>query len=154
MHARFVSGSGQTSAGLLVHVTRLALLTLPFSLFLAVSLRLPPGRAGLLWLGTLFLGLACVLSLGLRQGWREPIGPAVIMLYVIALSWLVLGTNGVTDWFLHLARAVLLVVPLGCFAVQCLRLGRPRAAARPAPGQAAGGARGLAAGPGELPALA
>jgi HEAT repeat protein len=121
MHPRFTSGPGQPSAGLLVHLVRLALLLLPFSLFLAVSLRLPPGSAGLSWLGTLFLGLACILSLGLRQGWREPVGPAVIMLYVIALSWLVLGTTGIYDWFLNLAQAVLLVVPLGCFAVQCLR---------------------------------
>jgi HEAT repeat protein len=54
------------------------------------------------------------------QGWREPIGSSVIMLYVIALSWMLLGTVGSDDWFLHLAQAILLVVPLVYFALQCL----------------------------------
>jgi hypothetical protein len=72
-------------------------------------------------LGTLFQLLACGLALFSRPGWREPTGSAVIMLYVIALSWMLLGAVGTNDWFLHLAQAVLLVVPLVYFAAQCLR---------------------------------
>ena len=74
----------------------------------------------LLWLGALFQLLACGLSLFGRQGWREPTGAAIIMLYVIALSWMILGSIDAEDWFLHLAQSILLVVPLVYFAVQCL----------------------------------
>ncbi len=47
-------------------------------------------------------------------------GSTVIMLYVIALSWMLLGAAGSDDWFLHLTDAILLVVPLLHFAMQCL----------------------------------
>jgi HEAT repeat protein len=77
--------------------------------------------ATLLSLGALFQFLACATAFISRQGWREPVGPAVIMLYVIALGWMLMASVGVDDWFLHTCEAVLLVVPLGFFAVQCLR---------------------------------
>src|SRR5262249_41767328 len=70
---------------------------------------------------TLFQVMACVLAVLTRPTWRQPIGSALIMLYVIALSWLLLGAVGLDDWFLHLSQAVLLVVPLGFFALQSLR---------------------------------
>ena len=43
------------------------------------------------------------------------------MLYVIALSWLLVAAVGLDDWYLHACQAVLLVVPLVFFALQCLR---------------------------------
>lgn len=76
---------------------------------------------GLLALGSLFQFLACGLACVSRQNLREPVGPVVIMLYVIALSWMLMASVGADDWFLHMSEAVLLVVPLGFFAVQCLR---------------------------------
>jgi hypothetical protein len=121
MHARFASVSGQPAAGLLGRLARLGLLSLPALLLLIASLRSPDQHATLLWLGAMFQALACLLALATRQGWREPAGPALIMLYVIALAWLLVGTRGGSDWFLHLAQAVLLVVPLAAFANQCLR---------------------------------
>jgi hypothetical protein len=99
---------------------RVCLLLLPVTLLLICSVRGGSASPRLLWLGTLFQLLACGLSLFGRQGWREPTGAAIIMLYVIALSWMLLGTMGTDDWFLHLAQAILLVVPLVYFAVQCL----------------------------------
>jgi hypothetical protein len=121
MHARLASGSGPSSSvGFWLGLTRLGLLFLPVTLLLGASLRRPDG-AGLLWLGTLFQVLACVLTVLTRSSWREPAGPALIMLYVIGLSWLVLASAGENDWYLHLAQAMLLVVPLGIFGVQCLR---------------------------------
>jgi HEAT repeat protein len=99
---------------------RVGLLILPVTLLLICSIRGTSPEPRLLWLGTLFQLLACGLSLFGRQGWREPTGAAIIMLYVIALSWMLLGTLGTDDWFLHLAQAILLVVPLSYFAVQCL----------------------------------
>jgi HEAT repeat protein len=88
---------------------------------LIACLRMPVESRLVLWLGTAFQLLTCLLALISRQTGRELAAPAVIMLYVIALSWLVLGTAGAHDPFLYLAQAVLLVVPLGFFAAQCLR---------------------------------
>ena len=79
------------------------------------------GSSILLGLGSLFQFLACGLSFCSRKGWREPVGPAVIMLYVIGLSWMLVAAVGLDDWYLHTCQAVLLVVPLGFFALQCLR---------------------------------
>src|SRR5205823_5596951 len=52
--------------------------------------------------------------------WHNPVGPSVIVLYVIALGWLWLGSPGFSDWFPHLCQAVLLGVPLLIFAWQTL----------------------------------
>jgi HEAT repeats len=99
----------------------LAILFFPVSLLLIGGLRSSGGEHQLLWLGTLVQGLGCVLLL-LSPGWRsQPAGTPVIMLYVIALSWMLLGAAGLDDWYFHLAQAILLVVPLGFFGVQCLR---------------------------------
>jgi HEAT repeat protein len=112
---------GEGSEGLIVQAFRIGLLFLPGLLLLIVSLRVREATSLVLWLGALAQGLGCILVLWARQPGREPPGPAVIMLYVIALSWLLLGTAGISDWFLHLAEAALLVVPLVFFAAQCLR---------------------------------
>jgi hypothetical protein len=109
------------STSLVFSLGRMAVLVLPAMLLTLGAVRTPGNPNLILWLGALFQFLACVLVFVSRQGWREPVGPAVIMLYVIALSWMLIGAVGVDDWFLHFAQAVLLVVPLGFFAVQCLR---------------------------------
>jgi hypothetical protein len=120
MHAPLPRTTSDKKTGFLLLVGRVLLLLLPLTLLLICSVRGTSHSPRLLWLGTLFQLLACGLSLFGRQGWREPTGAAVIMLYVIALSWMLLGTMGADDWFLHLSQAVLLVVPLVYFAVQCL----------------------------------
>jgi hypothetical protein len=121
MQHRPQSRSRTASAGLLLRAARLVLLVLPTGLLLVICLRVG-GQAGLvLWLGMLAQALGCALAVWTRQAGRQAAGPAVIMLYVIALSWLMLGSVGVHDWFLYLAQAVLVVVPLGFFADQCLR---------------------------------
>jgi HEAT repeat protein len=111
---------GENRTGLLLLIGRACLLLLPLTLLLICSIRGSNTSPPLLWLGTLFQLLACGLSLFGRQGWREPTSAAIIMLYVIALSWMVLGATGSYDWFLHLAQSILLVVPLVYFAVHCL----------------------------------
>src|SRR5579883_3079163 len=120
MHAPLLRASSEKRAGLFSLFGRACLLLLPLTLLLICSIRGNSASPRLLWLGTLFQLLACGLSLFGRLGWREPTSAAIIMLYVIALSWMVLGTNGSDDWFLHLAQAILLVVPLIHFAVHCL----------------------------------
>jgi hypothetical protein len=99
---------------------RICLLLMPLTLLLIGSVRGGSPAPRLLWLGTVFQLMACGLALFGRQGLREPTSAAILMLYAIALSWVVLGTTGTEDWFAHLAQAVLLVVPLVYFAVQCL----------------------------------
>lgn len=106
--------------GALLLLGRIFLLLLPLTLLLISSIRGTSTSPRLLWLGTLFQLLACGMSLFARPGRREPTGAAIIMLYVIALSWMVLGTLGSQDWFCHLAQSILLVVPLIYFGVQCL----------------------------------
>ena len=120
MQAPLPTRGGERSVGLLMLLGRIFLLLLPVSLLLICSVRGGSSSPHLLWLGTLFQLLACGLALFGRQGWREPTGAAVIMLYVIAFSWILLGTLGSDDWFFHLTQALLLVVPLVYFAMQCL----------------------------------
>jgi HEAT repeat protein len=118
MQARLAAETGKP-VGVVLQAFRLGLLFLPTLLLLSVSVRLQGGATLVLLLGSATLALGCLLILCTRPG-QQPAGPAVIMLYVIGLSWLVLGTAGIYDWFLHLAQAVLLVVPLVFFARQCL----------------------------------
>jgi HEAT repeat protein len=122
MLARFASGSGQPSAGRLIRVVRLLLLLLPALLLLGASLPAPDGVKPLLWLGALFQFLGCLLALLSRQGLREPAGPGMIMLYVIALGWLVACSPPTgSDWFLYLSHSILLLFPLCFFGAQMLR---------------------------------
>jgi hypothetical protein len=121
MHTHLRRRSSDRRAAFLWLVGRLCLLLLPFVLLLIGSLRGVSAAPRLLWLGTLFQFLACGLSLFGRRGWREPTGASILMLYVIALSWMLLVASNADDWYLHLAQAVLLVVPLGYFAVQALQ---------------------------------
>ncbi len=121
MHAQFTLKKAEWPAALLVAVTRLTLLLLPMLLLLVSSLRNTGSAPGVLWMGTVFQALVCGLAIITRQVWREPVGPPLIMLYVIALSWLLLGASGSGDWFLHLAQAMLLVVPLLLFGILCVR---------------------------------
>ena len=120
MHTHLVTAGTSNRPSLPLRLGRLGLLLLPITLLVTVSLRSNGSATGMLWLGALFPALACVLALFSRQGWREPTGPAVIMLYVIALCWVLLAATGMDDWFVHLSQALLLVVPLVFFAGQCL----------------------------------
>jgi hypothetical protein len=112
----------QPRTGLLLRIGRLFLLFLPVALLAVAGQRVASTDASLLlWLGAAALVLACLFALWARQGGRESVGPVLIMLYVIALAWLMFGANGQSDWFFYLAQALLLVVPVGLFGIQCLR---------------------------------
>jgi HEAT repeat protein len=120
MHAPLPGTTGARRTNQLLLLCRVCLLLMPLTLLLICSVRGNSAVPRLLWLGTLFQLLACGLALFGRQGLREPTSAAILMLYAIALSWVVLGTTGTDDWFAHLVQAILLVVPLVHFAVQCL----------------------------------
>lgn len=102
---------------------RFAVLLLPSAILLYASLRTPGlGRENLvLWVGTMFQVTVCFLSFFSRGTWRQPLGPSVITLYLIALAWLWFGTQGALDWYTQLAKSVLLVVPIAVFGLQTLQ---------------------------------
>jgi HEAT repeat protein len=120
MRGRFASSSEKPSVGLIERSKRLVLLLLPVPLLAVASLRVADEADPILWLGTLFQVVACGLALWNTGGGREPAGPAVIMLYVIALGWMLLGAPNREDWVIYLSQSLLLVVPLAFFALQCL----------------------------------
>ncbi len=108
-------------ASIIVRAARLCIMSLPLLLLAACSWLATSERALILWLGTVFQACGCLLGLFSWQGMHKPLSPAIIMLYVIALSWLLLGSVGVEHWFVHLSEAILLVAPLGLFAMQNIR---------------------------------
>src|SRR5262249_30620129 len=111
------SGSPSVPAGNLL--LRFLVLILPTTLLLGSAARHPETGNALLWTATGFQGLVCGLSLLSRRTWRQPIGPTVITLYLVALAWLWCSDAG-NDWYTHFAKAILLVVPLSVFAYQTL----------------------------------
>ena len=99
---------------------RLAVLLLPALLLLVASLRYPGEAGQVLLFGAAFQMFVCILGLLTQAFWRQSVGSAVILLYGIAFAWLFLATSDRTDWYLHLAQALFLVIPLGFFAIQTL----------------------------------
>ncbi len=120
MSARSLFGPESKVVSLLLRLGRGAVLLLPAGLLFVASLRTLDDINLNLWLGTTFQLLVCLLTFLTRHGVRQSLAPAVITLYIIALGWLWLATPHVDDWFLTLAKAILLVVPLLCFSFQVL----------------------------------
>jgi len=103
-------------------VWRLVFLLLPTGLLLMASLRHGGGWTPenlMLWGGTGFQATVCMLTFCSRRSWSQPLGPSVVTLYLIALTWLWLGSQ-TEDWFTSLSKAILLVVPLAVFGFQTL----------------------------------
>src|SRR2546423_113050 len=80
---------------------RLAIIVLPVTLLAIGAVRSAGERQLMLGFGALFQCLACTLVLTARRGLWQPITPAVAMLYVIGLSWVLLAGFEVNDWFFH-----------------------------------------------------
>ncbi len=98
---------------------RFAISLLPTVLLFGASLRQPGAENVLLWAATGFQGFVCLLSLLSRRTWGQPVGPSIITLYLVALAWF-WCSDSQNDWYTHLTKATLLVVPLGVFAFQTL----------------------------------
>src|SRR5438093_1139285 len=100
---------------------RVVILLIPTALLALVATR--QGNQGSpninLWLGTAFQLCVCFLSFFSRGSWRQPLGPSVITLYLIALAWLFFGDKH-EDWFSHLTKSVLMIIPLIVFGFQTL----------------------------------
>src|SRR5262249_31397535 len=105
----------------LIALIRIVVFLLPGVLLLVGVLRTEGQARTLLALGSTFEALICWLSLGRRPAWREPVGPFVMTLYLLALGWLwIVPPTAAEDWYPHFARSVFLSVPLSVFAVQLL----------------------------------
>jgi HEAT repeat protein len=119
MSGLFSLRSGSMGVIAVACLLRIGVLMLPTGLLLIASLRHTGQAALMLWMGTAFQVGVCVLSFLSRRSWRQPVGPSVITLYLIALAWLWWGDRQ-NDWYTHLTKAILLVVPMGVFAHQTL----------------------------------
>ncbi len=121
MQLSFLSRPGRNLPSLLSVAFRLGVLWLPAAVLLVGCLRSEESLRQLLWLGTAVeVLLGCLLILNPRT-WRQPVGPPVIILYLIALIWLWLVVGQAAGWYFQVARAILLLVPLAIFAQQSLR---------------------------------
>lgn len=100
-------------------VARLAILLLPTVLLLGAASRHGESVNWMLWMGSAFQFTVCSLSFFSTRSWRQPLGPSVITLYLIALAWLWFG-NQRQDWYAHLTHAILLIVPLVVFGFNAL----------------------------------
>ena len=101
-------------------VSKLFVLLLPSAILFAAAWREPGENRLILWMGTCFQASVCFLSFFSRGTWRQPLGPSVITLYLIALAWLWFGDKS-EDWYSHLCRSILLVVPILVFGFQILQ---------------------------------
>ncbi len=100
-------------------VFRVIIMVIPTLLLLGASLRATGPAVLVLWLGTGFQILVCVLSFFSPQSWNSSVAPSIITLYLIALCWLWLGQPE-NDYYTKIAKGALLVVPLIVFAYQTL----------------------------------
>jgi len=67
----------------------------------------------------LFIVAAIILTCG--SSWRHWASPAVVMLHLTALGWLIFGTRNLLDWYVALSQSALLIFPLLVLAIQTLR---------------------------------
>src|SRR6516162_6376911 len=120
MRARSVVRPSPNSSSMTARVLETIMLLLPAGLILVGAVRQGINGSMMLWIGSGFQVLVCMLNFVSRHNRRDSIGPSIITLYVIALGWLWLGTRGSTDWYPPMAQAILLVLPLLVFALQIL----------------------------------
>src|ERR1700687_1627848 len=100
---------------------RLCFLVLPTAVLRPAALRQHgvPAINLPLWIGTVFQAIVCLLIFFNSRSWNQPLGTSLVTLYLIALAWLWFGTQ-TEDWFTHLAKSILLVIPMGVFGFQTL----------------------------------
>jgi HEAT repeat protein len=104
-------------------VARLVPLLLP-ALILAGAMQRPwhdPRLHSYFAVGAGLLLIVAVIVYVYSATWRHPASPAVIMLHLTALGWLIFGTRDVLDWYVALSQALLLIFPLLVLAFHTLR---------------------------------
>ena len=113
--------NARTGSHPLIALGRIGVLLLPLALLLVAGVRQAHAEAQFFRLGVGVQAVACLAALVVTRLGKESSSTAVILLYVIALGCIVVGSPGQQDWLLHVARSIILVVPVVFFALQCLR---------------------------------
>jgi hypothetical protein len=98
---------------------RWGILLVPAVLLGLASLRCADQKPWMLWGGMGFQLVIWGLSFVSKRSWNQPIGPSIVTLYLTALAWLWLG-DPVNDWFNHLAKGILIGMPVIVFCQQTL----------------------------------
>ncbi len=118
MHSYSSSPGGRPLRSLATVMAQTVVLLIPAALLLLGSLLATNQTHVMLWLGAIVEILACTVIALRQRGRREPLGPPVITLYLIALAWIWTSATDLGGWYPHLAQAILLLVPLAVFALQ------------------------------------
>lgn len=120
MLPRYRSRLGQRILSLLSLVSRVLVLFVPALLLFLASGRSTGSAQLLLGAGGAFQFVVCLLHFSGRRALSQPLGPSIVSLYLIGLGWLWVTAGLSDDWYLYLAQAFLLVVPLVVFGCQTL----------------------------------
>lgn len=98
---------------------RAGILLLPAALLLVAIYRGWEQKPWILGVGVACQLLICLLTFVSIRSWDQPIGPAIVTLYLTAVAWMWFG-DGMNDWFTHLSRGVLIGIPILVFGGQTL----------------------------------
>ena len=98
---------------------RLMLLNVPALVLVVGCLRAPERQNLVLWIGVGFQTALCVFLAFARQSWSRSLAPSIIVVFLTALTWVWFGDRH-EDWYNHLAKAILIVIPLVVFGHHCL----------------------------------
>jgi HEAT repeat protein len=99
---------------------RAIILLIPTGLLLGAAARTTGQVQLMLLLGVAFQALVVGMTLISSWGRQQPLAPSIITLYLIGLGWLWWGVGSFDDWYMHLARSILLVVPILAFGLGTL----------------------------------
>ena len=120
MYESLKARSAKPTPSVLFLALRTLVFVLPAAILLGAGMRCDGSTRLVLGLGAACQFLICILAIASERNLRQPLGTAVITVYLIALGWLWLAAQQRDDWFLHLAQAILLVVPLLLFSLGTL----------------------------------
>jgi len=74
----------------------------------------------LFWFGAGFLAFLLAAGTLTRLFKKQPNGPTLLFFYGLGLGWVFLANTEQSDWYLHLAQAIMLVIPLAYFTLLTL----------------------------------
>jgi hypothetical protein len=119
MHPGPMSSGRRTVSSETIAVRTIVLL-LPAALLLIGSFRTEGDLQRTFWFGALLQVLVFSFLLITQRAWHQPLGTAATFLYLMGIGWLWLSRSISDDWYSHVSRFLLLIVPLSIFALQTL----------------------------------
>jgi hypothetical protein len=109
----------KTLDALLFGIGRGVILLVPAALLLIAAARSWDLKPWLLLGGLAFQVAICVMTFVSSRSSDQPIGPAIVTLYLTAVASLWFG-DGINDWFTHLSKGLLIGIPILVFGYQTL----------------------------------